>query len=79
MQSVRAWLDETKFDRRRVVGATVFTTIDPMSSLRRLSAWVETLPAPSLEEPFTRLEGYARYEQTTGGRTIPVMVLEPVG
>ena len=24
-------------------------------------------------------EGYARYEQTTGGRTIPVMVLEPVG
>lgn len=71
LKPLRAWLDETKFDRRRVVGATVFTTIDPMSSLRRLSSWVETLPAPSLEEAFTRLDGYARYELFVGRYRVP--------
>ncbi len=71
LKPLRTWLDETKFDRRRVVGATVFTTIDPMSSLQRLSSWVETLPAPSLEQPFTRLDGYARYELFVGRYRVP--------
>ncbi len=68
---LRAFLDETRADRRRVVGATVFTTIDPMASLTRLSAWVETLPPPTLEVPFTRLEAFPRYTLFTGRHRVP--------
>ncbi len=71
LRPLRVFLDETKFDRKRVVGATVFTTIDPMSALTRLSAWVETLPAPSLEEPFTRLERYPRFDLYVGRYRVP--------
>lgn len=68
---LRAFLDDTKADRRRVVGATVFTTIDPMAALTRLSAWVETLPPPSLEESFTRLEGFPRFDLYVGRYRVP--------
>jgi hypothetical protein len=71
LRPLRAFLDETKFDRRRVAGATVFTTIDPMSALTRLSAWVETLPAPSLEQPFTFLAGYPRFDLYAGRYRVP--------
>jgi len=42
-----------------------------MSALTRLSAWVETLPAPSLEQPFTRLEGYPRFDLYVGRYRVP--------
>lgn len=71
LKPLRAWLDDSRFDRRRVVGGTVFTTIDPMSALVRLSSWVETLPAPALEQPFTRLEGFPTYELFVGRYRVP--------
>lgn len=71
LSPLRAYLDDTKADRRRVVGATVFTTIDPSRALSRLSAWVESLPAPTLEAPFTRLDGFPRYERFVGRYRVP--------
>lgn len=71
LRPLRAWLDDAKVDRRRVAGATVFTTIDPSAALTRLSAWVEALPAPALEEPFTRLEAYPRFDLYVGRYRVP--------
>jgi hypothetical protein len=71
LSPLRAFLDETRFERRRVVGGTVFTTIDPHASLTKLSAWVEALPAPALEQPFTRLESAARFELYTARYRVP--------
>jgi len=48
---LRSFLDIKHFNRAKVVGGTVFRTIDPNATLKRLAAWVETLPAPVLEEP----------------------------
>jgi hypothetical protein len=58
---LRAYLDVSHFNRAKVVGATVFRTIDPNATLKKLAAWVETLPAPVLEQPWTRLDEYPDY------------------
>lgn len=68
---LRSFLDESRSERRRVVGGTVFTTIDPHASLTKLSAWVEALPPPTLEQPFTRLEGAARFDLYTARHRVP--------
>jgi|APLak6261675434_1056106.scaffolds.fasta_scaffold00552_2 hypothetical protein len=58
---LRAYLDVSHFNRAKVVGATVFRTIDPNATLKKLAAWVETLPAPVLEQPWTKLDEYPDY------------------
>lgn len=68
---LRAWLDASKFPRSRVVGATVFRTLDPSVTLRRLAAWVEGLPAPALEEPWTRAETFDDYVLYTARYRVP--------
>jgi hypothetical protein len=68
---LRAFLDDTRFDRKKVVAGTVFTTIDPHASLTKLSTWVETLPPPSLEQPFTRLESATRFDLYTARYQVP--------
>ncbi|MCA2981000.1 MAG: hypothetical protein INH37_22240, partial [Myxococcaceae bacterium] len=68
---LRAYLDEARVDRRRIVGGTVFTTIDPHAALTKLSAWVEAQPPPALEVPFTRLESARRFELYTARARVP--------
>ncbi|MBL8920538.1 MAG: hypothetical protein JNJ54_16865 [Myxococcaceae bacterium] len=71
LEPLRAFLDAKRLDRRRVVGATVFTTIDPMAALTRLSRWVETLPTPTLEEPFSLLERAPRFDLYVARYRVP--------
>lgn len=71
LEPLKAFLDVQRLDRRRVVGATVFTTIDPMAALTKLSRWVETLPAPTLEQPFTLLERTPRFDLYVGRYRVP--------
>lgn len=58
---LRAFLDAKRLARAKVVGGTVFHTIDSDSILTRLTKWVETLPTPTLEQPWTKLDEYPDY------------------
>ena len=58
---LRSYLDTSRFNRSKVIGGTVFRTIDPNATLKKLAAWVETLPAPVLESPWTVLDDYPDY------------------
>jgi hypothetical protein len=71
LKPLRAWLDASKFPRARVVGATVFRTLDPNVTLRRLAAWVETLPTPTLEEPWTLAETFDDFVLYTARYRVP--------
>ena len=68
---LRRFLDGNKLSRHRVVGATVFRTIDPMASLRKLAAFAESLPVPTLEQPWTRLDEYPDYVLYTARYRVP--------
>ncbi len=58
---LRSFLDTAHLSRSKVIGGTVFRTIDPNATLKKLAAWVETLPAPVLEQPWTVLDTYPDY------------------
>ncbi|MGV3623377.1 MAG: hypothetical protein ACO1OB_21335 [Archangium sp.] len=68
---LRDFLAATKLSRTKVAGATVFRTIDPNASLKKLAAWVETLPAPVLEQPWTQLNEYPDYVLFTARYRVP--------
>ena len=68
---LRSYLDTSHFNRAKVMGGTVFRTIDPNASLKKLAAWVETLPAPVLELPWTRLEEFPDYVLYTARYKVP--------
>lgn len=68
---LRSYLDTTRLSRAKVIGGTVFRTIDPDDALRKLAAWVETLPAPVLEQPWTRLEEFPDYTLYTARYRVP--------
>jgi hypothetical protein len=72
LEPLRAFLDQQKLLRKRIVGGTVFRTLDPNATLRKLAAWVETLPAPTLEEPWTRVaEDYPDFVLYTARYRVP--------
>lgn len=68
---LRSYLDTSRFSRNKVVGGTVFRTIDPNATLKRLAAWVETLPAPVLEQPWTRVEEFPDFVLYTARYRVP--------
>lgn len=71
LKPLRDFLGATKMPRTKVVGATVFRTIDPNAALKKLAAWVETLPAPVLEQPWTQLNDYPDYVLFTARYRVP--------
>jgi hypothetical protein len=68
---LRAWTNRTDFDRAQIVGATLFRTIDPNATLKKLAAWVETLPAPVLEQPWTMQDSYTDFVLYTARYRVP--------
>ncbi len=68
---LRSFLDGNKLSRAKVVGATVFRTIDSDSILTRLAAWIETQPAPTLESPWTMLDDSPDYVLYTARYRVP--------
>lgn len=68
---LHAYLAKAKLLRSKVIGATVFRTIDPNASLKKLAAWIETQPAPVLEEAWTRGDEYADYVLYTARYRVP--------
>jgi len=68
---LRSYLDISHLSRAKVVGGTVFRTIDPNATLKKLAAWVETLPAPVLEQPWTKLDEYPDYVLYTARYLVP--------
>ncbi len=74
---LRSFLDATHLNREHVVGATVFRTIDPNATLQKLAAWVETLPAPVLEQPWARADEYPDYVLFTARYLVPQVQAGP--
>ena len=71
LKPLRAFLDNSHFPRDTVIGGTVFRTIDPNATLKKLAAWVETLPAPALEQPWTRVEEFPDFVLYTARYRVP--------
>ena len=68
---LRSYLDTSHFSRSKVIGGTVFRTIDPNATLKKLAAWVETLPVPVLEQPWTRADEYPDFVLYTARYRVP--------
>lgn len=68
---LRDWLDRERRNRARIIGATVFRTTDPNASLRKLAAWVETLPKPQLAKPWTKSDDYPDFTLYTASYFVP--------
>lgn len=68
-----AWLDEEGIPRERVVGAAVFTTLDPNAELQRLARFYEELPPPTLSEPWSVLEEQESYVVLEGRYDVPLV------
>ncbi|MFO0595794.1 MAG: hypothetical protein U0228_10830 [Myxococcaceae bacterium] len=58
---LRRFVDLKRLAKQRIIGGTVFRTIEADSILRRLAAWVETYDAPVLEQPWTQLDDAPDY------------------
>lgn len=71
LKPLRDYLAKAKLLRSRVIGGTVFRTIDPNATLKKLAAWVETLPVPTLEEPWVRGDEYPDYVLYTARYRVP--------
>lgn len=71
------YLTRAKLKPTKVIGATVFRTIDPNASLKKLAAWVETLPAPVLEQQWTRADEYADFVVFTARYLVPNVQANP--
>ncbi|MEW5741016.1 MAG: hypothetical protein AB1938_18995 [Myxococcota bacterium] len=72
------FLSREKWPRGRVVGGTVFRTIDPSASLRKLAAWVETLPKPTLATPWTKADEYPDFTLYTASYEVPHVQSGPI-
>jgi hypothetical protein len=71
LKPLGAFLDKAKLKPSKVIGGTVFRTTDPNATLKKLAAWVETLPAPVLEQPWTRGDEYPDYVLFTARYLVP--------
>lgn len=70
-EPLRAWLAKSKRDRARVVGATVFKTMDPSATLVKLANWVEQQPAPAVDAPWKLEDNFQSYQWVSGLYTVP--------
>ena len=65
--------DDHGLDINTIVGASVFTTMDPSATFKKLSAWTESLPMPNQSEPWTVTEEYESYQVLTARYDVPVV------
>ncbi len=70
-EPLRVWLAKEKRDAARVVGATVFKTMDPSSILLKLADWIEKQPEPSLSGSWKVEQNYESFQLLTGRYTVP--------
>ncbi len=75
---LRDFLAKEQWARGRVVGGTVFRTIDPSESLVKLAAWVETLPKPTLAVPWTKKYDYADFVEYVAAYDVPHVQSGPI-
>lgn len=71
LRPLREALEDQGVELSSIVGATVFTTLDPVKKLYDLARWAETLPAPSLAGPWRVKETYPDYQVLTSTFTVP--------
>ncbi|GMU60111.1 MAG: hypothetical protein AMXMBFR34_18740 [Myxococcaceae bacterium] len=71
LSPLRDFLLKERWPRGRVVGATVFRTLDPSAALTKLAAWVETLPQPALATPWTKADEYPDFTLYTAAYEVP--------
>lgn len=75
---LRELLKREKWPKGRVVGGTVFRTIDPSAALLKLAAWVDTLPAPSLATAWTKADEYPDFTLYTARYQVPHVQSGPI-
>ncbi len=68
---LKTFIDAKKLDAEKIVGGTVFKTIDPNETLKKLATWVDTLPVPELEEPWTLVQDYGDFVLYTARYRVP--------
>jgi hypothetical protein len=78
LSPLRDFLVREKWPRGRVVGGTVFRTIDPSASLKKLAAWVETLPKPVLATAWTKADEYPDFTLYTATYEVPHVQSGPI-
>ena len=66
-------LEAEGVDLDTVVGATVFRTFDHNATLRKLAAWAEALPAPTLTASVAVRTRYESYQVVTTRFEVPVI------
>ncbi|MDF1563688.1 MAG: hypothetical protein P1V51_11640 [Deltaproteobacteria bacterium] len=71
--AVRETMEEEGAELDAVVGAAVFTTLDPNEQLLRIAEWAEALPQPVLSSPWTVAEEYESYQVLTAAFDVPVI------
>jgi hypothetical protein len=71
--TLRETLRSEGVDPDAVVGATVFTTLDPARTIRDLAGWIETQPTPAQAEPWTVTEEYESFVLLEGRYTVPLI------
>jgi hypothetical protein len=72
--ALKPLIDYVKREKRntaKIVGATVFTTIDVDSALVRLATWAETLPVPTLENAFVKADEHPDFTVYTTRYLVP--------
>ncbi len=69
-------LARESYDLGRVVGASIFTTMDPDAELLKLAQWTETQPTPTLTSPWEVTEDYESYSVVVGTYKVPVIQLD---
>ncbi len=70
-EPLRVWLKKQNRDRSKVVAATVFKTMDPSDALVKLAKWVDTLPAPTVDEPWKLEDNFQTFHWLSGKYTVP--------
>jgi len=76
LESLKATLATQDFDLGSVMGAAVFSTLDPNELLLKLASWAETLPTPTLKETWEVREDYESYQVLVGTYEVPVIQLD---
>jgi pimeloyl-ACP methyl ester carboxylesterase len=71
--SLKATLLAKGIDLESIVGAAVFTTMDPSEELRELAAWAELQDDPILGSPWTLAEEYESYQVLTATYDVPII------
>lgn len=70
-KALRDFLEKEKLDVTKVVGATVFRTMDPSKDLNALISWIEAQPQPQLSSPFAPAQDYADFRVFTATWQVP--------